>query len=1090
MQVNIKCFIVVSLLIGVISCKKESKADKMPQQKFTVISEKKSNINFINTVKQTNEFNCLNYTYALAGAGVAIGDFNNDGLEDIYFTSNQNANKLYLNKGDFVFKDITESANVLDEKGWSTGVSVIDINNDGWQDIYVCKSASLPNDELRKNKLFINQKNNTFKEEAKKWGLDHDGFSMQSYFLDYDKDGDLDLYLVNHRVDFENTLKLEKIGNQKLNPKTSDHLFRNDGTTFTDVTLTSGIANKAWGLSASIGDFNNDGWPDIYVANDYIIPDFLYINKRNGTFSNQIKTRFNHISYNSMGSDFADINNDFLPDLLVLEMSAQDHVRSKENMPSMNTKGFQKIVNANYHYPYMSNMLQVNNGNGSFSDIAQLANVAKTDWSWSTLLADFDNDGQKDIVVTNGIERNFANQDYAKKIKENLDNNITMTKMEVIEMIPSEKIANYIYKNKADLSFEDVTKKWGFHQKVNSNGIAYADLDNDGDLDLILNNMSDLASVYKNNSTNNFLKIELKGDEKNKNAIGAKVKVYTDEGNQYQDVYASRGYLSSVSRTLNFGFKKQEKVNVVEVIWFNGLVTRLEDVKVNQTLVLNINEASRNPVLKQKVNRNIKPINPKRLGIDFIHKENDFNDFAKQVLLPQKLSQKGPAISVADVNNDGLEDFFVGGARNQSAEIYVQNVNGGFTKSIQKSLEKDAGFEDVFSLFFDADTDGYLDLYLVSSNYEVSEKSGFSQDGLYLNNGKGVFTKSNNLPKNLNATNVVKVFDYDTDGDEDLFIGASALSGKYPLSGKSFILENRNGVFKEVTKNINNEFSDIGIVKDILFSDVDNDGDKDLFVVGHWFPITLFENQKGKFIKSKIKDFVATNGWWNTITEIDIDNDGDKDYVVGNLGENNKFHPTKEKPLHIYANNFDDNETFDMVLSKEYKGNLVPLRGKECSTQQNSFVSDKTITYKDFANSTLIDIYGDDALKSSYHREVYEFSSMLIKNNGNKTFTLQKLPNSAQLGPTLSFEVSDVNNDGLLDVIGVGAIHESEVETIRYDANIGYILAGTKKGNLKPYKDLNFYNAKNAKQIKNIKIGNANFFIVANNDNMLSIFKQ
>jgi len=602
--------------------------------------------------------------------------------------------------------------------------------------------------------------------------------------------------------------------------------------------------------------------------------------------------------------------------------------------------------------------------------------------------------------------------------------------------------------------------------------------------------MSDLASIYKNNSTNNFLKIKLKGDKKNKNAIGSIVKVYSDEGNQYQDVYTSRGYLSSVSKTLNFGFKKQEKVNVVEVIWYNGMVTRLKDVKVNQTLVLNINKASRNRVLKQKVNRNIKPINPKRLGIDFIHKENDFNDFDKQVLLPQKLSQKGPAISVADINNDGLEDFFVGGARNQPAEIYIQNVNGGFTKSIQKSLEKDAGFEDISSLFFDADTDGDLDLYLVSSNYEVSEKSDFSQDRLYLNNGKGVFSKSNNLPKNLNATNVVKAFDYDTDGDEDLFIGASALSGKYPLSGKSFILENRNGVFKEVTKNINKEFSDIGIVKDILFSDVDNDGDKDLFVVGHWFPITFLENQKGKFFKSKTQDFVDTNGWWNTITEIDIDNDGNKDYVVGNLGENNKFHPTKEKPLHIYANNFDDNETFDMVLSKEYKGNLVPLRGKECSTQQNSFVSDKTRTYKDFANSTLLDIYGDDALKSSYHREVYEFSSILIKNNGDKTFTLQKLPNSAQLGPTLSFEISDVNNDGLLDIIGVGAIHESEVETIRYDANIGYVLAGTKKGNLKTYKDLNFYNAKNAKQIKNIKIGNANFFIVANNDNTLSVFKQ
>ena len=1080
------------LLILVFSCKKEKTKINSIENEFLFleVASNKSNIDFINSVKQTNDFNCLNYTYALAGAGVAVGDFNNDGLEDIYFTSNQNSNKLYVNKGNFKFDDITKKANVEDKKGWSTGVTVVDINNDGWLDIYVCKSSSLDNNELRKNKLFINQKNNTFKEEAKKWGINHDGFSMQSYFFDYDKDGDLDMYLVNHRVDFKNTLRLEKIGKQKLNPQTSDHLFRNDGNKFTDVTLTSGIANQAWGLSASIGDFNNDGWPDIYVANDYIIPDFLYINKRNGTFSNQINTRLNHISYNSMGSDFADINNDFLPDLMVLEMSAQDHIRSKENMPSMNTEGFEKIVKANYHYPYMSNVLQLNNGNGSFSDIAQLANVAKTDWSWSTLLADFDNDGHKDIVVTNGIERNFANQDYAKKIKENLDSNINMTKMEVIEMIPSEKITNYIYQNKGDLTFDDATKKWGFDAKINSNGIAYADLDNDGDLDLVLNNMSDIASIYQNNSTNNFLKIKLKGTSKNKQAIGTKVKIYSEKENQHQVVYPSRGYLSSVSNTLNFGFKKEENINIVEVIWDNGLVTKLENVKTNQTLVLDIADAKKIQPLKKQLNRKIRPVNSKRLGINYKHQENKFNDFSKQVLLPQKLSQKGPSISVTDINNDGLEDFFVGGAKGQSGEIYFQKPTGDFEKSIQNSFQKDAIYEDINSLFFDADTDGDLDLYVVSASYEASEKSKYTQDRLYLNDGKGVFTKSNYLPKKLTATNTVQSFDYDNDGDLDLFVGASELSGKYPLSGKSYVLENNKGKFKDVTKTIAKEFSDIGIVKDLLLTDVDNDGDKDLFVVGHWFPITLFENENGKFLKSNTQNFNNTNGWYNTISEIDIDNDGFKDYIVGSLGDNNKFHPTKEKPLHIYANNFDENQTFDMVLSKEYKGNLVPLRGKECSTQQNSFVSDKIKSHKEFANSTLIDIYGDKAIESSYHKEVYNFSSMLIKNNGNKTFSLQKLPNSAQLGPTLSFEISDVNNDGLLDVVGVGAIHETEVETIRYDANIGYILVGTKDGNLKPYKDLSFYNAKNAKKIKKIKIRKINFFIIANNDDSISIFKQ
>ena len=1054
---------------------------------FSLVPSDQTKINFENVVKQDNNFNCVRYMYALNGGGVAVGDINNDGLQDIYFTSNQESNKLYLNKGNFEFEDITESAGVADNIGWTTGTSMIDINNDGWLDIYVCKSASLESSEWRKNKLYINQKDGTFKEEAHAFGLDNDGFSIQSYFFDYDKDGDLDMYLVNHRVDFENTLRIERKEFQKKFPETSDHLFRNDGNTFTDVTVEAKLVNKAWGLSASIGDFNNDGWPDIYVANDYIMPDFLYINNQDGTFSNQLDTRFKHISYNSMGSDFADINNDLFPDLMVLEMSAEDHIRSKENMPSMNTQGFEKIINSGYNYPYMANVLQLNNVNGTFSDIGQLTGMSKTDWSWAPLIADFDNDGHKDVFITNGIDRDFSNQDYVRKVKSNLDEKVHMTVLDVVNMMPSEKLANYSYKNNGDLSFENSTKSWGLDKKVNSNGVAYADLDNDGDLDLIVNNMSDIASIYKNNSTGNFINIKLIGSDKNKNAIGSKVKIFTDETKQSQELYTTRGYQSCVTNVLNFGLGEEDEIKKIEVVWDNGLVSIVENTKANQTVELNIKDAvSTVPIVN--VNSNFTKINPADLGINFTHQENVFNDFLKQVLLPQKLSQQGPALSVGDVNKDGLDDFYVGGSQGQSGKLYLQNRSGKFDVSVQADFEKDKSFEDNGSLFFDANNDGYLDLYVTSGGYELAENSPLLQDRLYLNDKKGKFIKSDGLPKMLSNTKAVKTIDFDNDGDLDLAIGGHSIPGKYPLFSQSYFLMNDKGVFKDVTATVAPEFSKIGIVNDFIFSDYDNDGAKDLIVVGEWMPITVLKNTKGQFKTINVPQFKNTEGWWNTVSEVDIDKDGDLDYFFGNLGGNNKFHPSFEKPLHIYGNNFDNNSTYDMVLSKLYKTNLVPVRGKECSTQQNSFVSKKMPTFKSFAKSSLADIYGEKELKASYHKQVYQFKSGYALNNGKGSFTFKELPNTAQIGPTMSFVFADVNKDGYQDVIGVGGIYESEVETIRYDSNIGYILIGDSKGNLKPYKDINFYNGENAKQMKKIQIKGKQHLLIANNNALVSLF--
>ena len=1088
---KVKVFIILSL-ITIISCKKntgEKVETTQASTLFTLVPESQTNIHFVNSVKQDFNFNYIDYPYAFTGAGVATGDINNDGLQDIYFTSNQNSNKLYLNKGNFKFEDITETAGVADALGWSTGVTMIDINNDGWLDIYVCKSASVNDPELRRNKLFINQKNNTFKEQSKAWGLDHFGFSIQSYFFDYDKDGDLDMYLVNHRPDFQNARKMNSKENPIVYEISSDHLYRNDGTKFTDVSLPAHIANHAWGLSASIGDFNNDGWLDIYVANDYIHPDNLYINNKNGTFTDQILQRMNHISYNSMGSDYADINNDMLPDLLTLDMSAEDHLRSKENMPTMNTKGFWMMVDSGYHHTYMSNVLQVNNGNGTYSDIGQLAGVSKTDWSWAPLIADFNNDGFKDIFVSNGIERELGNQDYIKQVKKEQAEKGAMTIAEMMNIMPSEKLSNYIYINNGDLTFKNTTEEWGLDKKLNSNGVAYADFDNDGDLDLVMNNTSDNATLYKNNSVNNYISIKLIGNEKNINAIGAKVSVITDKKEQYQELYTSRGYQSSVSNVLNFGIGDEDLINRIEVTWGDGTLLATDNVKPNQTITFNKKDFKFDGKVEKEIIKNFTSINSSDFGIDFIHQENDFNDFDIQVLLPQKQSTLGPALAVADVNADGLEDFYIGGAKDQAGKLYLQNSQGTFDEKQQPSFNLDKAHEDQRALFFDADGDNDLDLYITSGGYEFDEDSSLLQDRLYTNDGKGNYKKSNALPKMHTSTKGITVLDFDKDGDNDLIVGGRVISGRYPEAPRSYLLKNNNGKFEDITNDIIPELTEIGLVNDFFVTDYDNDGDEDFFVVGEWMPITLFNNNNGSFTKVDVEAFKNTEGWWNTMKGADFDNDGDQDYLIGNLGENNKFHPSVEKPLHIYGNYFDDNKTYDMVLSKVYKGKLVPVRGKECSTDQTPFISDKILTYKEFAASSLDQIYSEEKLQEAYHLTAKTFSSLYIQNNGDGTFTIKNLPSVAQKGPTMAFELADINKDGNIDVLGVGAIYNAEVETVRYDANTGYVLFGNGKGVFTPQNDISFYVSKNSKDMKKIKIANETHFIIANNNSSPNLLK-
>jgi hypothetical protein len=1053
---------------------------------FTSIPESHSKIDFQNTVKENLDFNFLKYTYIYNGGGVAIGDINNDGLDDIYFTSNQNSNKLYLNKGNFVFEDITEDAKVEDDNGWTTGVTMVDINNDGWLDIYVCKSASLKNRKARQNKLFINQKNNKFKEEALAYGLKECGFSTQAYFLDYDKDGDLDLYLVNHSTDSNtNSLLLNPQQQASLKTDSRDRLFNNDNGTYKDVSESSGISSlRAWGLSASIGDFNNDSWPDIYVANDFLEPDVLYINNKNGTFRDEILTRFKHISANSMGSDFADINNDLQPDLLVLDMMAADRKRGKENMATMSTAKFNRLVNRGWHYQYMSNMLQLNYGNGNFGEIGQSSGIAKTDWSWAPLIADFNNDGFNDVFITNGIEKDLSNQDFRNTMrsisrdyskKESLD--------EALHLVPSEKLSNYMFTNNMDYTFKDVSMDFGFEAKINSNGAAYTDLDNDGDLDLVLNNQSDKASIYRNNTEANYIMIGLEGSEQNIKGIGTQVEVYTNNTQQIKQLYTSRGYQSSVSNKLIFGLGDSKKIDSIKVIWTDNKTQIVSNIEANTNLILSYSEARNVGVIAKKEESLFDSVSASSLGINYKHHSVNFDDYSLQLLLPQKQSTIDHTLTIADVNNDGLDDFFVGNTMGFSGELYIQNTLGAFVKTNQELFEKDKDYNDNNALFFDADNDKDLDLYVASGNYSQSEGNPLLQDRLYINNGKGNFRKAI-LPKMLSVTKAIAAADIDNDGDQDLFIGGRVVPGKYPNAPTSYVLENRNGNFINVTSKRAKKIESIGLINDAKFSDYDNDGDEDLIVVGEWMPVTFFNNDKGVFTKVDLPMNTRT-GWFQTIKTIDFDADGDEDYFVGNYGENNKFHPTESKPLHVYGNNFDDNGSYDIALSKSYEGILFPIRGKECSSEQTPFLNDKIKTFSEFANSSLIDVYGEESIESALHLEASSFSSYYIQNNGNGNFEYNILPNKTQFGPTLDFEFLDLNRDGSVEVLGVGNIYDSEIETIRYDTSQGYALTRSNNNKISIYKDLLSLSNKEVKAIEIIFIkGELHLFLLHANEGL------
>jgi hypothetical protein len=1069
---------------------------------FTSLDKNKTGINFQNTFFDDGPLNVANYIYFYNGGGVAIGDINNDGLQDIFFTGNMVKNRLFLNKGNFKFEDITQKSGVAEKQGWCTGATMVDINGDGKLDIYVCRSADI-HPQMRRNLLFINNGDLTFSEKAAEYGLADTGYSTQAAFFDYDKDGDLDCFIINHSVQkytaaLQDNLELRK----QYNSAFADKLYRNDNGHFTNVSLEAGIKSNvlSFGLGLAISDLNNDGWPDVYVSNDFNEPDYLFINNRNGTFIESLSKCMDEVSLYSMGSDAADFNNDGLTDLLTLDMLPEDNKTQKMHSGAENFDKFQQLFGKGFYYEYSRNMLQKNNGDGTFSEVGQLAGVSNTDWSWSALFGDYDNDGYKDLFVTNGYVKDYTEMDFLKYSVDRLVHSMHGEKIdaipEYIKKMPTNEIPNYILQNNGDETFTKRTVEWGLNQPGVSAGAAYADLDNDGDLDLIVNNSNNYASIYKNNSEtitkDNFLKIQLQGNPNNEKGIGAKVKLFCKGQQQYQEQSPVRGFQSSVDPILNFGVGKNNLIDSVIVIWPNDNFQKLVNVKPDQTISVKLADAKSKWVYDTSANTKQSLFTQTSLPA-VQHHENVFNDFTVQTLLPNYYSRQGPSIEVADINKDGLEDFFMSGAKGQPSQIFIQNNNGTFINKSEPALAKDAASEDVAATFFDADNDGDNDLYVASGGYEFNENDAALQDRIYLNDGKGNFTKKENaLPQLLTSKGCVKAADIDGDGDLDLFVGGRVVPAKYPTAPRSYILINDGkGNFKDETASVCAALQQPGMVTDALWVDLNNDKQPDLIVVGEWMPIKVFINQKGKLIDASSYIHFASSGWWNKIYAADMDNDGDTDLIIGNCGLNTQFRVDGKEPMTIYYKDFDNNGSIDPVLCYYINGVSYPAASRDDLTEQLPGLKKKFLEYKDYANATINDIFTPDQLKDAGILKAETMQTVYLENQGSKGFSLHQLPLEAQYAPVYAIVAADINHDGKKDILLAGNNQWTRIKFGRYSANHGVLLLGDGKGNFKyvpqPESGLNIRG--DVKTLQLIKAGNSQHVIVGVNDSNALMLK-
>ncbi len=1084
---------------------------------FSSLPAAETGIHFENKIADTDTLNILDYLYYYNGGGVAIGDINNDGLPDIYFTSNQSSNKLYLNKGNFQFEDITDKAGVQGKGNWKTGVTIADVNGDGFLDIYVSEVGGYKNFKGR-NELFINsglsspvgadgKPQITFTERAREYGLDVEGFNTQAVFFDYDHDGDLDMFLVNHSV-HSNKSYGDSSMRHVTDKASGDKLFRNDytpaGRKFVEVTAEAGIYSSVigYGLNVVVADINNDGWDDIYVSNDFHENDYYYLNNRNGSFSEINRDAFGHESRFSMGSAIEDMNNDGWLDIITLDMLPADEkiLKSSGGDDPLDIYNFK--FDFGYYHQYSRNCLQLNTGNGKkFSEIALYAGIAATDWSWSPLAADFDNDGIKDLFVSNGILRRPNDLDYIKFFSNrNINDTSRASDVTAIKKMPEGKINNYIFKGTDKIQFIDKSIAWGFNQPSFSNGATYADLDNDGDLDIVINNINSPASIYRNNSmqlsANHFLDIQLKGDTQNVFGIGTKVILQQKEKKQYGYLQATKGFESASLQYIHFGTGMDSVVDRVEIVWPNGKSQILKKVKANQRLTVYYKNDAELKLPIAPVNTPVKLFTniTNTIQLPYRHKENNFNDFNIQAFIPHMVSTQGPKLAVADVNGDGLEDFYVCGAKNQPGVLFQQTRSGKFIATNQKLFSADAYCEDVNAIFFDVDGDGDQDLYVVSGGNEMQNQDPSLLDRLYINNGKGNFTKSNGLPTLYGNKSVAIAADFDHDGDMDLFVGGRVVAGKYGEIPDSYLLLNDGKAhFTVADESKAPDLRKIGMVTDAVWTDIDKDGWPDLVIAGEWMPITIYKNNNGQLVNNTtLAGLQNTTGLWTTLHVADINNDGIDDLLVGNWGENSKLHASEQYPLKLFASDFDNNGIMDQLLAIEHSGNYYPFLGKEeLEKQLPALMRKKYPNYSGFAGQTIEQVFGEK-LDQAKKFTAAILSSVMLINNGKGKYTVSKLPMQAQWSPVFSFLSGDFNADHKTDIISAGNIYGVLPYEGRYDASYGSVSLGA-SGSLfitQSQWQSGFVVDGEIRDMKKIKLANGTeCLIVARNNNSLLFFK-